>query len=65
MSGTPVMNNAVSAPDSRSSREAELEELRQKSLAQQNAQKLGTYLVVVLVVGKAELPSCRTQAPGG
>jgi len=35
------MNDMASTPASKSSRQAELEELRQKSLAQSNAQKLG------------------------
>jgi hypothetical protein len=41
---SPQGHAAVSAPGSKSSREAELEELRRQSLAQSNAQKLGTFL---------------------
>jgi hypothetical protein len=45
MSDQPPQGHAsVSTPGSKSSREAELEELRRQSLAQSNAQKLGTFL---------------------
>lgn len=48
MSDQPPKGHApVSAPGSRSSREAELEELRRQSLAQSNAQKLGTGKLVI------------------
>jgi hypothetical protein len=44
MSNQPPQDYAqVSTPDPKSSREAELEELRRQNLAQSNAQKLGTF----------------------